>query len=196
MSKAAVRARQERESSLGSTRGLPLFAEAVYAGAVVCVIGVAVVTVPLGIWVGARHIRRFLRSERSGLAEMGADIKRGFRALTALGSVLLVAVCASAMSAFLAGVAEVPGARLIALANGIVIFVEVVTATVMASAWLPGVSWKSAVTRLAVPKLLRSCLWCGIAVICTLFMAWQLLPLLIAGAGLISLAAAATSLDD
>ncbi|MFS0865794.1 hypothetical protein AB3M83_00485 [Microbacterium sp. 179-B 1A2 NHS] len=177
----------------GAGAKFALLGEVLLVGLLITLVGVVVVTLPVALAAGIRHLRRFVAAEDSRLALFWADVRAGLApgavvglAATAIALVLLLDIDL-ARSGFLPGgaVVEVVGwAGLAALG------VALLTA---AGLWTPARGWRAAIkaTPAAVAGDIRGSLFLLAAAGLVVLLTWVLAPLFIAAVGCAALAVVA-----
>jgi hypothetical protein len=170
--------------------GFALFGEVLLVGLLMIVVSLPVVTLPIALAAGSRHLRRFLAAEDSRMTLFWSDVKAGLVGAIGIGfaSVVLVLVLLldidMALSGFLPG-----GPLVMAIGYAGLGFLAVVLFT-MASLWTPESTWRTVLR--AVPAELRAdpvgaaylLATAAFAVVVT----WQLAPLVVPALGCISFA--------
>lgn len=174
----------------GAAGRFALFGEVLSVGLLVCALSVPLVTAPLAFAVGTRHLRRYVGGESSGLALVGRDLRRGVvRALpVGLGAAAVVAVLVVDLAVARDGV--LPGAGLVAAIGWLGLVLVALALLTAARLWSPERGWLVA---------FRGCWpsWRGdpvgvcyllVAVVLVAMLGWQLVPLVVPGAGCLILA--------
>jgi hypothetical protein len=170
--------------------GFALFGEVLLVGLLMIVVSLPVVTLPIALAAGSRHLRRFLAAEDSRMTLFWSDVKAGLVGAIGIGfaSVVLVLVLLldidMALSGFLPG-----GPLVMAIGYAGLGFLAVVLFT-MASLWTPESTWRTVLR--AVPAELRAdpvgaaylLATAAFAVVVT----WQLAPLVVPALGCIAFA--------
>jgi hypothetical protein len=177
----------------GASAAFALFGEVLLTGLLMLVVSVLVITLPVAMAAGIRHLRRYVAAEHSPMAFFWRDVKRGLApgAVVGLGATLVALLLLLdidlARSGFLPGgiVVEVVGwAGLAGVALGVLS---------AASAWSPELGWRGALR--AVPALVRAdavgALYLVVAAGFAVILTWMLPPLIVAGLGCAALAVVA-----
>lgn len=186
---------QERapEANPGAKGAFGLFGEVMLVGVLVSLVGLLVVTLPVGLAAGIRHVRRYVAAEDSRQALFWADVRAG------LGGGVVIGVAAAALTAILlldidlARSGFLPGGPVIE-AVGWVGLAALATALLSAAgAWRPEVGWKGAVK--AIPALVSAdpagALYLAATAAFVVIVTWALLPLLVPALGCAALAVVA-----
>ncbi|MEU1178323.1 hypothetical protein ABZ464_11810 [Streptomyces sp. NPDC005820] len=139
MAQARVKAR--RASFLGGER-FAVFAECLLTGVWIAVASLGVVTYPAAFAAGARHLRRRIGHEGSGLREFVEDFRAAVRGGWVVG-LLGLAAAGAVWVDVLAVRAGLPGGPFVG-AVGILALLGLVVALLRAGAvWTPGAPWRA-----------------------------------------------------
>ncbi|WKK72351.1 hypothetical protein Q0F99_05050 [Rathayibacter oskolensis] len=95
----------------GAANKFALFAEVLFTGVLVTVLALPLVTLPLALAVGARHLRRFVLDEPSTLGAALAEARAGLLRSLPIGLGLVVASAALALDLALVAGGALPGPR-------------------------------------------------------------------------------------
>ncbi len=177
----------------GAAAKLALFGEVLMAGMLITLVSLPIVTLPIALAAGIRHLRRYVLAEGSPLSEFWLDVRRG------LAGGILVGLGASALAAILAF--DILLARSGALPGGAAIEVigwaglAAVGAAVfgLAGLWSPELGWRGAVRALpaSIGADLLGALYLVAAAVFVGVLTWALLPLVIPAIGCAALAVVA-----
>ena len=197
--------KREEQSGSGPARSAPqnrwpgapgafaLFGEVLLIGLLVFVVSIPIVTLPLALAAGTRHLHRYLRAEDSGLALFWRDVRVGLPGGVIVGLCSLLAVGILTLDLVLASSGMLPGGVVVGVAGWIGIALVALGISSAARTWNPATGWKRAVGtgfREATGDPVGSLyllIACGFVVLVT----WQLPPLLIPGLGVLVLAVVA-----
>ncbi|MEN0071387.1 MAG: hypothetical protein AAGC63_10295 [Propionicimonas sp.] len=132
----------------GATRWAPLFGEIMLVGLLVTLLSLPVVTLPLALATGARHLRAYLKGEDSGVRRSLADLRAGIGGGLAVGLAMVGLVAAATASLTIARTdTSVLGPPMTVV--GWPALVATGTAVLMlAGAWRPERGWRGAVRQL------------------------------------------------
>lgn len=179
----------------GAKQKFALFGEVLLTGIIVVVLSIPIVTIPLAIAVGKRHLTRFLRAEGSQLALVGADAREGFIGGVGIGCAWLAATGILLMDLLLVASGALPGGVAVgALAVVLLAGLTVLMLWVSAS-WTPVVGWRSAV-RVGFASLradLVGSVYLLVGAALVVLFTWMLPPLVIPALGCVCFAVAAIS---
>lgn len=177
----------------GAKARFALFGEVLLVGMLMTALCVPLVTVPIALAAGIRHLRRYLNAEDSRLALFWIDVRRGVAGGAVVGLVTVVLVLILLLDIDLAGTGTLPGGPLIAVVGWLGLAATGVALLTAASAWSPEHGWRGAVRR--IPTLVaddvRGALYLVATLVFVAAVTWALPPLLIAGLGCAALAAVA-----
>ncbi len=177
----------------GASGGFSLFAEVLLVGLFVTLAGLLLVTLPLALAAGIRHLRRYLRAEDSRAVLFWLDVKRGLLPGLVVGVIALVAFVVLLIDVDLAGSGALPGGEVVGAVGWVLLVVLTAGLLVAASLWSPESGWRSALR--ATPRRLGSdpigAVLLAIAGGFVVLAAWQLIPLVVPALGVACLAAVA-----
>lgn len=174
----------------GATGAFGLFGEVLLIGLVVFVVAIPVVTLPLALAAGTRHLRRYLLAEDSGMALFWRDVRTGLPGGLLVGLCALAAVGILALDLALAFSGALPGGAIVGVVGWIGLAAVALGISVTARTWDPAEGWKRAITaarrelQADMVGALYLLIACGFVVLVT----WQLPPLLLPGLGVLVLA--------
>ena len=163
------------------------------AGVIVLLVAVPVITLPLALALGVRHLRRYLLAEAHGLSEVLADLRRGLLGSLVVGLVALVLSAALALDIVLGTDGVLPGGRVVVVAGWVGLALLGTVLVVAARVWSPEGGWRTALR--AVPHEIGAdpvgACYVVVAVGFVALLTWQLPPLLLPGLGLLVFASLA-----
>lgn len=181
-----------RERLPGAVGGFALFGEALWVGVLVTIASIVVLTIPAALAAGIRSLRRYLRAERSGIAEFWSDLRRAALPGALIALTVIAALGVLAVSAWVATSGSVPGSELVLVVCAVGA-VGVLTALVaLASRWRPAVGWRGAARglRASMASDPGGTALLVIAIGLTGIAGWQLPPLIVPALGCLVFAAA------
>ena len=174
----------------GAKQRFALFGEVLLTGIIVLLLSLPIVTIPLALAIGQRHLLRYLRAEGSQLALIGLDLRDGFVGGVGIGCAWLAATGILLMDILLVASGALPGG--IAVGAVAVALLAAVTVLMLwsAASWTPARGWRTAVRAGWV--LLRSDLvgsaYLLVAGGFVALLTWMLPPLIIPALGCASFA--------
>ena len=179
----------------GAKQRFALFGEVLLTGIVVLIVAIPVVTIPLAIAVGKRHLMRFLRAEGSPLSLVAGDVRDGFVGGVGIGCAWLAATGVLLMDLLLVASGALPGGIVVgAIAVGLLAALTVFMLWAAAS-WTPARGWRSAVrvgfASLRSDLVGSAYLLVGAALV--VLFTWMLPPLIVPAFGCVCFAVAAIS---
>jgi hypothetical protein len=201
--KAAKAARREESSGAGptldgwvapdnpgATARFGLFGEVLTTGLLVTLVGLLIVTLPVGLAAGVRHLRRFVAAEDSRTALFWADVRRGLVGGAVVGVVSVAIGVVLAIDIALARSGALPGGAAIEVIGWVGLAALAVTLLMAAAVWTPELGWRGAVR--SVPGAVRSDIAGTLYVVATaafvVVTTWALIPLFIPAIGCATLA--------
>lgn len=171
----------------GATNRFALFGEIMLIGLIATVLSLPLITVPLALAVSARHLRRYLKGEGSGIRMLWADLKAGLGGGLLVGLAMLVLLAGAVFSLLIAPTDLTGFGTVMTVVAWIAIAATAVVILMLAGDWEPVTGWQGAVRRIgdrfeadpaaAVYLLLAAAL----VVVCF----WQLGPLVIPALGVV-----------
>lgn len=188
--KEARRRRRSPDSVPGSFGKFALFAEVLLTGVYVTVLSLAVVTALPAVTAGVGHLRRHLRGERDGVAELWEDFRSACSGVWLVAAGSLVAFFLVGLNLWAASTGALPGGMVVAVVSGglgVALSVGLLRA---ASAWTPGDRW-FALVRQGMREIGEDPAGSGMlfaAVVMCAVLVWMLTPLLIIVGGLVAFA--------
>lgn len=163
------------------------------AGGIVLLVAVPVVTLPLALALGVRHLRRYLLAEAHGPGEVLADLRRGLLPSLVVGLATVLLAAALALDVALGTDGVLPGGRVVVVAGWVGLALLGTVLVVAARTWSPEDGWRPALR--AVPQELAAdpvgAGYVAVAVGFVALLTWQLPPLLLPGLGLLVFASLA-----
>ena len=179
----------------GAKQRFALFGEVMLTGIIVLLVSLPLVTIPLAISVGQRHLMRFLRAEGSQLALVGLDVRQGFIGGVGIGCAWLAATAVLLMDVLLVSSGALPGGAAVGAVAVALLAALTVLMLRVAAAWTPESGWRVASragwTRVRV-DLVGSAYLLAAAAMVVLF-TWMLPPLIVPALGCACFAVAALS---
>ncbi|GAB3604981.1 hypothetical protein GCM10027413_03900 [Conyzicola nivalis] len=177
----------------GAKQRFALFGEVLLTGIIVVLVSIPIVTIPLALAVGKRHLMRFLRAEGSQLALVAGDVREGFIGGVGIGCAWLAATGILLMDLLLVASGALPGGVAVgALAVVLLAALTVLTLWVAAS-WTPASGWRAAVrtgfASLRTDPIGSVYLLVGAGLV--VLFTWMLPPLIIPALGCVCFAVAA-----
>nr|WP_314845504.1 hypothetical protein [uncultured Microbacterium sp.] len=177
----------------GATAKFGLFGEVLTIGLMMTVVGLAVVTLPIALAAGIRHLRRFVAAEDSRATLYWQDVRAGILPSLAVGVPAALIAAVLTIDIVLAGSGALPGGQIIAVIGWAGLLVLSVAILVAAGAWAPETGWRAAVR--AVPGTVANdpigAAYVAAAAVFTGVVTWALAPLFVAGIGCAALAVVA-----
>ncbi|MFT4156743.1 MAG: hypothetical protein QM630_02275 [Microbacterium sp.] len=183
----------EPGSHPGAAATFTLFGEVLTTGLLMALVALPVVTLPIALASGIRHLRRFIAAEDSRVAFFWADVRAGL--LRSLGIGISVTILALVLAADieLANSGALPGGAIIVVVGWVGLLVLTVALLVAAGEWEPKRGWRAAFR--AVPRIVRAdvvgALYVAATAVFVGVVTWMLAPLVIAGLGCSALAVVA-----
>ncbi len=177
----------------GATAKFGLFGEVLTIGLMMSIVALGVVTLPIALAAGIRHLRRFVAADDSRAALFWEDVRAGIlpSLLVGVPAVLIAAVLTA--DVVLAGSGALPGGQVIAVVGWAGLLALAVAVLTAAGEWSPSRGWIEAVQ--AVPGVIRAdavgAAYIAAAAVFTGVVTWALAPLFIAGIGCAALAVVA-----
>lgn len=177
----------------GATAKFGLFGEVLTIGLMMTVVALGVVTLPIALAAGIRHLRRFVAAEDSRAGLFWEDVRAGILSSLVVGVPAAVIAAVLTIDVLVAGSGALPGGQAIAVVGWAGLLVLSVALLAAAGAWSPSLGWIGAVR--AVPSVVRAdaagAAYLAAAAVFTGVVTWALAPLFIAGIGCAALAVVA-----
>jgi len=179
----------------GAKQKFALFGEVLLSGIIVVVLSIPIVTIPLAIAVGKRHLMRFLRAEGSQLSLVAGDMREGFIGGVGIGCAWLAATGILLMDLLLVASGALPGGVAVGGIAAVLLAVLTVLTLWVSAAWTPVLGWRAAVrlgfASLRTDLIGSAYLLVGAALV--VLFTWMLPPLIIPALGCVCFAVAAIS---
>lgn len=174
----------------GAHAKFALFGELLFVGLLVLVLAIPVVTAPLALAVGARHLRRFLSAEESSIGDVLTDLRRGILPSLAVGGLALVLAVVLVLDLALAHDGVIPGSVVFVALGWAVAIGASTTLVVAASRWAPERGWRVALAEAAATWATdaRGMVFAAVALGLVVLATWQLVPLIVPAIGCLALA--------
>ena len=177
----------------GATAKFGLLGEVLMAGLLVTLVAIPVVTLPVALAAGIRHLRRFVRAEGSPLSQFWTDVRRGLAGGAAVGLATALLVGLFALDIDLAASGALPGGAVVAIVGWAGLVVTAVALLTAAGAWTPETGWRHALH--AVPGLVArdvpGAIYLAATAAFVVIVTWVLAPLVIPALGCAALAVVA-----
>jgi hypothetical protein len=159
-------------------------------GLIVVALSIPVLTIPLALAVGIRHLRRYLLAESSTMGDIWIDIKRGILRSLPIGAATVVIGLLLVLDLALATDRVLPLWEVILVLGWIGVAALSVTVVTTASAWTPERGWLAAV-RLCPSLWARDpagLVYLLASIAFVVVVTWQFAPLVVPGVGCLVLA--------
>lgn len=177
----------------GATAKFGLFGEVLTIGLMMTVVALGVVTLPIALAAGIRHLRRFVAAEDSRAGLFWDDVRAGILPSLIVGVPAVLIAGVLALDVVLAGSGALPGGEVIAVIGWAGLLALAVAILFAAGAWSPRQGWRAAVR--GIPAAIRAdaagAAYIAAAAVFTGVVTWALAPLFIAGIGCAALAVVA-----
>ncbi|KQQ05545.1 MULTISPECIES: hypothetical protein [unclassified Rathayibacter] len=177
----------------GAANKFALFAEVLFTGVLVTVLALPLVTLPLALAVGARHLRRFVLDEPSSMRTALAEARAGLLRSLPVGLGLVVASAALALDLALVAGGALPGAAAVGVVCAALLAAGLVVLLTACAAWQPDSRWLPLLQE-AAARSVRDLRGSGAVLVALLLAAvvtWQLAPLVVPALGCTVFAAVA-----
>lgn len=177
----------------GAAAKFGLFGEVLTVGVLIAVVSLAVVTIPVALAAGIRHLRRFVAAEDSRTSLFWNDVRVGILPSLAVGVPAALIAAVLAVDVALAGSGVLPGGELIAVVGWTGLVVLATALLLAAGAWSPETGWRVAVR--AVPEEIKAdavgAAFIAAAAVFVGVTTWALIPLFLPAIGCAALAVVA-----
>jgi len=171
----------------GATNRFALFGEVLVVGALVTVASIPLVTVPLALALGSRHLRRYVRAEDTSASAVLAELRRGLLPSLVVGLVVVLLTALLVLDLALAVDRVLPGAEVVLVLGVLGALALALAVLTGASRWDPATGWRAALR--AVPAAVRDdpggAVYLLVAAAFVGVVTWQLPPLVLPGLGLL-----------
>jgi hypothetical protein len=174
----------------GAASRFALFGEVMWTGVLMAIVSIAIITWPAAVAAGVSHLRRFLHAEASPPSEFFRDVRRSMPGALGVGVATLVLAAVLGLDLALASTGALPGGVAVWLTAAIVGVVVLTGAVMAAGMWTPSAKWHGlvrAVPRAVIADPLAAVMTIT-AIALTIVVAWQFLPLIVPGLGLLAFA--------
>lgn len=174
----------------GATGRFALFGEVLTTGLLVTLVGMAVVTLPIAIAAGVRHLRRFVAAEDSRTALFWADVRSGLVGGALVGLIAGAAGGVLVIDIVLARTGALPAGGAIEVVGWVGIGVVATALLMTTAAWSPASGWLVAARGLprAVAADAVGALYVGATALFVAVTTWALVPLFVPAIGCAALA--------
>lgn len=177
----------------GAAGAFALLGEVLLIGLLMSVVSLGVVTLPVALAAGIRHLRRYVAAEDSRYAFFWHDVRAGLLPGAAVGAVAVIVSLVLVIDIDLARSGFLPGGVLVEAVGWAGLGVVTVGMLLAASAWHPQGGWRAAIR--AVPAAARADAFGVVYLVATVgfvgVVTWALPPLFIAAIGCAALAVVA-----
>ncbi|MFB8892147.1 MULTISPECIES: hypothetical protein [Microbacterium] len=177
----------------GAVGAFALLGEVLLIGLLIGGVSLAVVTLPVALAAGVRHLRRYVAADDSRLSLFWADVRAGLLPGAAVGLVTLVVTLILLLDIDLARSGFLPGGVVIEAVGWAGLAALAVALLTAAGSWSPELGWRGAVR--AIPDAARGDVVGSLYLLATaafvVIVTWALPPLFVAGIGCAALAVVA-----
>ncbi|WP_309127485.1 hypothetical protein [Microbacterium sp.] len=174
----------------GATAKFGLFGEVLAIGLLITIVSLGVVTLPIAVAAGIRHLRRFVAASDSRVGLFWADLRAGILPSLLVGVPAALIAAVLTVDVLLARSGMLPGGEIVGVVGWAGLVVLSVGVLMAAGAWSPSTGWPAAVR--SVPGLLRAdavgALYVAAAAVFVGVVTWALAPLFIPAVGCAALA--------
>ncbi|TCL82618.1 MULTISPECIES: hypothetical protein [unclassified Rathayibacter] len=181
----------------GAANRFALFAEVLFTGLLVTILALPLVTLPLALAVGARHLRRFVLDEPSSLRTALAEARAGVLRSLPVGLALLALTAVLGLDLLVASTGALPGATAVAVVCAALLAAALVVVLTASALWLPDSRWVPLLGEAATLAVrdLRGSGALLVALVLAAVVTWQLAPLVVPALGCTVFAALAVRLS-
>ncbi|MDY0912999.1 hypothetical protein [Rathayibacter festucae] len=181
----------------GAANRFALFAEVLFTGLLVTILALPLVTLPLALAVGARHLRRFVLDEPSSLRSALAEARAGVLRSLPVGLALLALTAVLGLDLLVASTGALPGATAVAVVCGALLAAALVVVLTASALWVPESRWVPLLREAAMLAVrdLRGSGALLVALVLAAVVTWQLAPLVVPALGCTVFAALAVRLS-
>lgn len=177
----------------GATAKFGLFGEVLTVGLLMTIVALPVVTLPIALAAGIRHLRRFIAADDSRSALFWEDVRAGLLRSLAVGVPVALIAAVLTIDIVLAGTGALPGGQVIGVVGWAGLIVLAVALLMAAGAWEPETGWRVAIR--SVPQVALAdkvgALYLVATAVFVGVVTWMLAPVVIAGLGCAALAVVA-----
>ncbi|MDF2916701.1 MAG: hypothetical protein K0S70_918 [Microbacterium sp.] len=177
----------------GAAGAFALLGEVLLIGLLIGAVSLAVVTLPVALAAGVRHLRRYVAADDSRLSLFWADVRAGLLPGAAVGLAALVVTLILLLDIDLARSGFLPGGVVIEAVGWAGLAALAVALLTAAGSWSPELGWRGAVR--AIPDATRGDVVGSLYLLATaafvVIVTWALPPLFVAGIGCAALAVVA-----
>ncbi len=177
----------------GAAGAFALLGEVLLTGLLMSVVSLAVITVPVALAAGIRHLRRHVAAEDARYALLWRDVRVGLLPGAAVGAVALMAIGILALDIDLARSGFLPGGAVVEAVGWTALAAAGAALLLAAGSWTPQSGWSAALR--AVPGAARADIAGVVYLLATLVfvvvVTWALPPLFVAAIGCAALAVVA-----
>jgi hypothetical protein len=177
----------------GARQRFALFGEVLATGIIVLLLSLAVVTIPLAIAVGQRHLLRFLRAEGSSLGLVWLEVREGFVGGVGIGCAWLAITGVLLIDLLLVGSGALPGGVAVGALAAVLLAALTVLTLWVSACWNPAHGWRIAVRAgsVALRRDLVGSAYLLVAAGLVVLFTWMLPPLIVPAFGCVCFAVAA-----
>ncbi|ROS29862.1 hypothetical protein EDF22_1614 [Rathayibacter sp. PhB127] len=181
----------------GAANRFALFAEVLFTGLLVTILALPLVTLPLALAVGARHLRRFVLDEPSSLRTALAEARAGVLRSLPVGLALLALSAVLGLDLLVASSGALPGATAVAVVCAALLAAALVVVLTASALWMPDSRWVPLLGEAATLAVrdLRGSGALLVALVLATVVTWQLAPLVVPALGCTVFAALAVRLS-
>ena len=174
----------------GAKSAFGLLGEVLLIGIMMAIVSLPVITIPVALAAGVRHLRRYLRADDSALVWFWRDARDSLLGGIGIGAASAVIAAVLALDIDLAATGVLPGGPVVAVVGWVGLAALVLALFLAAGRWSPKVGWLGALK--GVPGAVRADPAGAAYLVATGVFAgvvtWQLAPLVIPALGCIALA--------
>ncbi len=177
----------------GAAGAFALLGEVLLTGLLISVVSLGVVTLPVALAAGIRHLRRYVAAEDSRYALFWIDVRAGLLPGAAVGAAAFTATVILLIDVDLARSGFLPGGMVVEAVGWVGLAAVAIALLLAAGSWTPQLGWRGALR--AVPDAARADLVGVVYLVATVafvaIVTWALPPLFIAAIGCAALAVVA-----
>lgn len=182
--------RRGESNAPGALSPFQMFGEAMLTGILVAVASLPIVTLPVALAAGSRHLRAFIRGDASHWATFWREIRTGIAGSAGLGLGLVALSLVFVANTALARTGALPGGVAIAWITGAVTVAAATGIVLAGTVWDPHTGWLPALR--AVPALAGAdplgTLLFVVSIVLVVFLTMVLVPLIVPLLGCVALA--------